>query len=420
MSLEYLFLIQNKMSIITTKIEIPQILVTILTKLQEHGYRPYLVGGCVRDFFLNKQIKDFDVEVFDLDNLQNIIPILEQFGSVNSVGKSFGVLKLSIKEFDFDFSLPRTEQKTGKTHRDFLVKTDSKLSYKDAARRRDFTINAIYYDYFSKTFIDPFNGINDLDNKIIKHIDDKTFVEDSLRVYRAIGFSSRFNFEIDSKTKDLCFKIIESKELNFLPKERVFEELKKIFLKSPKPSVGLKLIDFFGIFSINFERSYEYIDNLSNILRNEDFSDFRKLYLFFATLLRHKEETKILEFLENITNDKKFIKSILLLCKNSLSFDEKNLKKLSLILCLQDLILVEKASNKSDILKIENLVKKLEIYDKPIKIYVCGKDLINLGFQESIEFKEILQFALDLQIEKDLNKEQIIEKIIKEYKIKSF
>ena len=67
---------------------------------------------------------------------------------------------------------------------------------------------------------------------IVKHINDKTFVEDSLRVYRAIGFSSRFNFEIDSKTKDLCFKIIESKELNFLPKERVFEELKKIFLKS--------------------------------------------------------------------------------------------------------------------------------------------------------------------------------------------
>lgn len=408
------------MYINTTKINIPKILDNILIKLQENGYKPYLVGGCVRDFILNKQIKDFDIEVFNSDNLENIIPILEQFGTVNSVGKSFGVLKLSTKEFHFDFSLPRTEQKTGKTHRDFLVKTDSKLSCKDAARRRDFTINAIYYDYFSKTFIDPFNGIDDLKKKTIKHIDDKTFVEDSLRVYRAIGFSSRFNFKIDSKTKDLCFKIIESKELNFLPKERVFEELKKIFLKSPKPSVGLKLIDFFGIYSINFKSSYEYIDNLSSILKNANFSDFRKLYLFFATLLRDKEESKILEFLENVTNDKKFIKSVLLLCKNILSFDEKKLKKLSFVLCLQDLILIEKSSNKSDILKIESLVKDLDIYDKPLKIFVCGKDLIKLGFSESIEFKEFLQFALDLQIEKNLNKEQIIEEIIKKTKIKSF
>ena len=129
MSLESLFPIQNKMSIITTKIDIPKILVTILTKLQENGYRPYLVGGCVRDFFLNKQIKDFDVEVFDLDNLQNIIPILEQFGSVNSVGKSFGVLKLSSNDFEFDFSLPRIEEKVGKSHRDFIVTTDSKLTF---------------------------------------------------------------------------------------------------------------------------------------------------------------------------------------------------------------------------------------------------------------------------------------------------
>lgn len=419
MSLEYLFLIQNKMSIITTKIEIPQILVTILTKLQEHGYRPYLVGGCVRDSFLNKQIKDFDVEIFDLPFLEDITFILEQFGSVNSVGKSFGVLKLSTKELEFDFSLPRTEQKTGKTHRDFLVKTDSKLSYKDAARRRDFTINAIYYDYFSKTFIDPFNGINDLDNKIIKHIDDKTFVEDSLRVYRAIGFASRFNFKIDSQTKDLCSKIIESKELSFLPKERVFEELKKIFLKSENPSIGLKLIDDFNLFSINFKQAYDYIDNLAMFLENKNFSEFRKLYIFFAFILKGKKQNEILNFLESITSDKRLTKNILLLCDNTLSLDAINLKRLSLLIILEDLVLIEKAYKKKDILKIEYLAKELNIYDKSLEILVNGKDLINLGLKQSSIFKDILDYALSIQIENNLNRDLIIEKIIKKYKIKT-
>lgn len=408
------------MYINTAKIEIPKLLVLILTKLQESGYKPYLVGGCVRDFFLNKQNKDFDIEIFNLDSLENIVPILENFGKLNSVGKSFGVLKLHTKELEFDFSLPRTEEKTGKTHKDFLVKTNSKLSFFEAAKRRDFTINAIYYDYFSNSFIDPFFGIDDLKDRKIKHIDDKTFVEDSLRVYRAIGFASRFDFEIDLKTKELCLNIIKNGELNILPKERVFEELRKLFLKSLKPSIGLKLFDYFQIFSINFESSYKAVDNFAKDLKDKNLKDFRKLYLFFTIFLKNLDEKKILKFLEKITNDKKFIENILLLSENSTNFDEKELKKLSLILNLEDLILVEKALEKENILKIENLAKDLNIFDKALKIEVLGKDLINLGFKESREFKEILDFALNLQIEKGLYKQEIIDNIIKKYKIKIF
>lgn len=408
------------MYINTVKIEIPKLLVLILTKLQERGYKPYLVGGCVRDFFLNKQNKDFDIEIFNLDSLENIVPILENFGKLNSIGKSFGVLKLHTKELEFDFSLPRIEEKTGKTHKDFLVKTNSQLSFFEAAKRRDFTINAIYYDYFSNSFIDPFLGIEDLKNRKIKHIDDKTFVEDSLRVYRAIGFASRFDFEIDLKTKELCLNIIKNGELNILPKERVFEELKKLFLKSLKPSIGLKLFDYFQIFSINFESSYKAVDNFAKDLKDKNLKDFRKLYLFFTIFLKNLDEKKILEFLEKITNDKKFIENILLLSENSTNLDEKELKKLSLILNLEDLILVEKVLEKENILKIENLAKDLNIFDKALKIEVLGKDLINLGFKESREFKEILDFALNLQIEKGLNKQEIIDNITKKYKIKIF
>jgi len=204
-----------------------------------------------------------------------------------------------------------------------------------------------------------------------------------------------------------------------LPKERIFEELKKIFLKSLNPSIGLKLIDDFELLSINFRNKYKSIDNLANFLRDTDFPDFKKLYLFFATLLKGIDENRILDFLNGITNDKKFISTILLLSGNSTNLNEIFLKNLSLILSLEELILIEKVLEKSDILEVEKLAKKLDVFDKPLEIFVKGKDLINLGFKESIEFKKILNESLILQIEKGLNKEQIIENIIERYKIKS-
>jgi len=415
MSLESLYHIQNKMFTTTTKIDIPNLLIDILIKLQENGYRPYLVGGCVRDFFLNKQIKDFDVEVFDLDNLQNIIPILEQFGSVNSVGKSFGVLKLSSNDFEFDFSLPRIEEKVGKSHRDFIVTTDSKLTFKEAAKRRDFTINAIGYDYFKDEFIDPFNGIDDLKNRTLKHIDEKTFVEDSLRVYRSVQFASRFEFKIDENTKILCKKIVSSGELKFLPKARVFEELKKLFLKSKKPSLGLNLLKEFNI--MNIEQNLEEIDNLAFILKDKNYDDFRKLYLFYSCLCKGMNENETFSFIKNLTDDKKFIKNILILNETNLTNDIKILKRLSLKLKLEDLIVLNQAFGNTISLEVFEILKSLDILNSPIKPLVFGKDLIKLGFVPSEKFKEILDFAFNLQIEDNLSKSNIIKKIRQQYKI---
>ncbi len=420
MKKELQFHILNKMYINTAKINLPNILIEILKKIQDSSFKAYLVGGCVRDFFLNKEIKDFDIEVFNVNSLDDLAEILNNFGKLNFVGKSFGVLKLKSDEFEFDFSLPRTEKKTGNSHRDFLITTDSNLTIKDASLRRDFTINSIYYDYFTNSFIDPNNGIKDLENKKIKHIDNKTFVEDSLRVFRAIGFASRFDFELCIDTKKLCKKIVENGELNFLPKERVFEELKKLFLKSEKPSIGLKLIDYFEIFSINFKNSYKSIDNLSKILKEKNIEDFRKLYLFFAMILKNEKEKEIFAFLNKITNDKKFIENILVLSKNSIDLNEKSLKRLSLVLNLEDLILIEEALNTKNILEIKNLAIKLDIYNKPIKLEISGKELISLGFKESKDFKNILKYCLDLQIEKNLKKKEIIDIVIIKYQIKSF
>ena len=134
----------------TTKFKIPKVLENILNDLQELGATPILVGGCVRDFFLNIPIKDYDVEIFGIDCFDTIEKSLQKYGTVKLVGKSFGVLTLRVDEYDFDFALPRTEKKIGNTHQDFEVTTNANLSYKEAALRRDFTINSIGYDYLKK------------------------------------------------------------------------------------------------------------------------------------------------------------------------------------------------------------------------------------------------------------------------------
>ena len=188
----------------TIKFNIPKILEYILNDLQELGARPILVGGCVRDYFLNIPVKDYDVEIFGIDCFDTIENSLKKFGSVKLVGKSFGVLTLRVDNYDFDFALPRREKKVGNSHQDFEIITNANLSFKEAAMRRDFTINAIGYDFFNKEFLDPFDGLSDLKARVIKHIDDNTFIEDSLRVYRAVGFASRFNFKLEEKTKELC------------------------------------------------------------------------------------------------------------------------------------------------------------------------------------------------------------------------
>lgn len=462
---------------ITTKINIPKILIDILVSLQELGARPILVGGCVRDYFLNKEIKDFDIEIFDFDSLELLEISLKKFGNVKLVGKSFGVLTLKVEGYDFDFALPRIEKKVGNSHTDFEVITNSNLSFEEAAIRRDFTINAIGYDYFKDEFIDPFNGIDDLKNRIIRHINDKTFIEDSLRVYRAIQFAARFEFDIDEKTKDLCKKIVLSDELSYLPKERVYEEFKKLFLKSSKPSVGFELLRELGLLKyfkelealINCEQEPEYhpegdvwihtlmcLDELAKILEKEKIEDeYKKLYLFYAVLCHdfgkpfctkeingkitsYKHESLGIEptisFLEKLTNEKKFIEIVCSLVKNHLipfqlylsHSSEKAVKRLSLKVNIEDLCLVcladclgrdieDKCKCYDAINWLNEKAKELEIHNEPIKQLVLGRDLIALGYKPSKEFKEILEFAFDLQIDENLSKEEILNKITNKY-----
>ena len=207
-----------------------ELVIKIAELVKEKGGRTFYVGGYVRDLFLGIENKDIDIEVHGVDD-KTLKEILNKVGKPLEYGKSFGIYSLA--NTNIDIALPRTETKIGEGHRDFDIKVDPYISLTDAASRRDFTINSMMIDVLTNELIDPFNGKQDLEKHLIRHVNDKTFIEDPLRIFRAAQFASRFNFEIAEETINLCKTMDETK----LSKERIEEELKKALLKSNKPSL---------------------------------------------------------------------------------------------------------------------------------------------------------------------------------------
>ena len=210
----------------------PNKLNIIFNKLYLFGIKPIIVGGYLRDKILDLDSKDIDIELYGLDSLDILETILQEFGEVHTVGKSFGVCKLDFDDLEIDFSLPRSDSKISKGHKGFSVITDKSLDFKSAASRRDFTINAMGYDVKEKKLLDPYGGQKDLHNKILRAVDIDKFAEDPLRILRGIQFSSRFNFVLDELLLRLFHKLINKNILEELPRERIYEELKKMFLKN--------------------------------------------------------------------------------------------------------------------------------------------------------------------------------------------
>lgn len=198
-----------------------------------------LVGGCVRDELMGVKPKDWDVEVYGVKP-EALREILDSLGEVNVVGEAFTVYKIGA---DLDVSLPRRERKVGKGHRGFVVEGDPSMSFEEACSRRDFAVNAILKDPLTGEIVDPFNGREDIEREMLRHVSDETFAEDSLRVLRAAQFAARFEFDIAPDTVALCKKI----DVTDLPKERIWGEIEKLLLKAKKPSIGLRGLYELGV-----------------------------------------------------------------------------------------------------------------------------------------------------------------------------
>ena len=210
----------------------PDLVLALAHAARDVGGRALLVGGWVRDRLLGHASKDFDVEVFGVpaDRLRAIV---EGLGRVDTVGESFTVFKIG----PMDVSLPRRESKIGRGHRGFAVEGDPTLSIREAARRRDFTINAMSYDPLTDETLDPFGGQQDLEARILRVVDPATFADDSLRVLRALQFVARFTLTVDDETR----RLLRAIPLDDLPSERVWGEVEKLLLIADRPSLGLQL-----------------------------------------------------------------------------------------------------------------------------------------------------------------------------------
>ncbi len=213
-------------------------LADVLTSIQSQGGRPYIVGGWVRDLLLGVESTDVDVEVFGIGP-DCLADILERYGSLDLVGKAFAVFRVSGSHVEF--SLPRVDSKVSEGHQGFEVTALPDLSFREAARRRDFTINAMGLDLSTGCIVDPWGGKAHLEQGLLEVVNPDTFGDDPLRVLRAAQFLSRFLLVPGPE----LVKCSRRMRIEGLARERIFVELEKM-LVGKRPSLGAQFLRVSG------------------------------------------------------------------------------------------------------------------------------------------------------------------------------
>jgi tRNA nucleotidyltransferase (CCA-adding enzyme) len=209
----------------------------VAQRIERGGGRALLVGGSVIDLLCGRAAKDWDIEVFGLDFDQ--ITALFPDHPIKEAGRAFGILKLAVDGVDVDINVPRTDNSVGKGHKDFVVEVDPTMSVREAARRRDFTINTLAMDATGEV-VDEWGGMRDLEDGILRATDPELFVQDPLRALRAMQLLPRKARIVAPGTMSLIRGMVD--EFEHLPPERVFEEWRKLLLKADKPSIGLEFL----------------------------------------------------------------------------------------------------------------------------------------------------------------------------------
>lgn len=438
----------------------------IIILINKNGGTVYFVGGCVRDKFLGRENKDVDVEIHNIP-VQKVRDILTNFGNVDEVGKAFGVLK--VDGVNTDFTFPRTESRTGDRHTDFDVKVNPFLSLHASALRRDFTMNALMEEAETGKVIDQFGGIQDLANRKIRFVDKKTFADDSLRVFRAAQFASRFNMTIDDEVINLG-KTLDFSKLSI---ERVETELHKGFM-SDHPSVmlsSLKKMNVFKQLSPNIEKMSSVEQNLEwhpegNVwnhtmqvvdtaakLKDSSSEPFSFMVGSFVhdvgkvettvkdpvtgkiTAHNHAEvgADMVHDTLSRLIKNKSVIRSAKNLTKfhmvghDILTMRSIKVRRFMLNHNVKDILLFNICDNSKGNRNLQEAKESAEFDKKvarvrsleqgaPFKIIpeVQGRDLINIGLKPSKEFKDILDRTLEWQLE-GRSKSSVLKSVKKLY-----
>ena len=328
--------------------------------------RVYLVGGCVRDALLGREIYDYDIEVYDIEPLK--FDGLMAGIRASGVGKSYFIYKYK----NYDLGLPRSESKTGNSHKDFAVSyiNDPAL----ASLRRDFTVNAIMMNIFNGEILDFHGGKKDLESKTLRHIDSEKFKEDPLRVLRGVQFSARLDFSIADETLEL----MKTLDLAHLSKDRINTELIKFF-RSEHLEKGafylFKLSLFKEIFGVQICENDEFLAELKSA---RNFVDDERLFLY---MLFGKFELDAKDILEKMRLPKSYF-SIL---KEPFFKDmpsDRELLQIALNMPLKSWL---GAYNKE---RIER-AKELGVYESKFDAKVDVREILVAGFKNEMIAAEI-------------------------------
>ncbi|CAA6803710.1 MAG: tRNA nucleotidyltransferase (EC (EC [uncultured Sulfurovum sp.] len=439
--------------------KLPSIIKIISDELLKYNAKALVVGGSVRDHFLELPIKDYDVEVYGLKTLDELEIILSKHGSVNLVGKSFGVLKFVYEGEEYDFSFPRTEQKIALGHKGFDIACNGTLSFEIAALRRDFTVNAMAYDVQEQIFLDPFGAKIDMKNKVLRHINTQTFVEDPLRVYRAIQFCARFQYTLDIQTFELCKNMVHQGILDELPKERVYAEFTKLLLKAKKPSMGFELMRKLGIIKKYYPELYALIDvpqspiwhpegdvwthtlmcldKMVTLLIGDEKKDLKMMFAILSHDLGKATHTQITSekisalghelagiepterLMYRLMDEHDFIESLLPLVEHHLApsiyfrgkAKDSTIRRLANKVNIEELVTVARADflGRTTEASLKGIyeagdwllekARSLDVYNTPITPLLQGRDLIDLGYAPSKKFKDLLALIYNEQVE---------------------
>jgi len=399
----------------------------IATKIHAQGGRAFYVGGYVRDKIMQHKSHDIDIEVFHLE-IEELTTILATFGNVEPIGKAFGILKLTNYPY-IDFAIPRTEQQNGPRHTDFVVTLNPNLPYIEAARRRDFTCNALMEDILTGEILDFFGGIQAIQQHIIQHVDSTTFIEDALRGLRAAQFATRLQFTIAKRTQAL----IQQLDYQYISLERIQSELKKgidtnksaIFLQQ---LVTLQIMpkilpDFFNWCQQqphNFKKVLSLLELLDTTYYEHPAIQLLKYTALIMYIKNDSATRNIFIPQKKLSRFVKRLKSNIWATQNITSaIAIRQLKSQLDDFTDYWVFLTCFAKVEPDIIPLSlGSVDAYKSYfytaiqnNPSLTPLVQGRDLLHLGFQPHAHFTTLLAYAQQLEID-GLDKEQIMKKLL--------
>lgn len=269
--------------------------------IREAGGRSLLVGGSVRDMYFGKIPKDYDLEMYTLEQ-EKIKEVAGRFGTLKEIGESFGIIHLPLANgMGIDMSLPRTDSKikdATNEHTGFDIKLDPNMSIKEAAKRRDFTMNSLAADPLTGELFDHYGGLKDIENKVLKATDMILFADDACRVLRGLQFISRFDLKMETETEALMTSIVPRVEK--LAKSRIREEWKKLLLKGDYLSEALDAAKQIGL----LEKLYPELEILSDTPQDKEWHPEGDVWIHTKMVL---SEAKKVCRRDNLNEDQSFV-----------------------------------------------------------------------------------------------------------------